>query len=920
MAQLKGAIKEPVLTLSDGRKINADSTKYYKINLQTGEWATREKKGASEPVRIEMVAARKAVEPREWFDFAGITKPGTVGATSQYPGVFLIVDRGNAEYGCFPEGELILTTEGVKPIETIGRGEYLLGENSLSQVRETFQRPADQIIEFDMRGFQHLRVTPNHPIFATKIPSEKERKIGKKYQKLQDLQFEGKWYLAEELMKGDYIAIPKIREEREISLALHSRMNGKEDRLIKVDKELAYVLGQFVGDGYSADEMQAQFSFSISNRTHLDTIRDFFTSQNIRTSVDEKKGKTQVWWVLNGTSASWCKMFRENFYSPVDNKKMIPLSFLHLERSVLRNFLKGYYDADGRKQSSQGQLELGTTSPHISRVLPLLLMKLGVCPGGSKLRGYGDRGYTFIWMKKYLNLLDSEPESEPGFRFKTNYLEDDDYFFLRIRKRDTLPYSGTVFNLQTSDNTIHTPLKTHNSQKSWMHEYFFDGKVLKNGRYLFRQLKAWSTKKSDDEPAKQKILGSEGLWDHMKELNEEAILVLKSRGLSDEQIQEWIEPQLTKIMKEMDLSKEEIQKAFVIPPGKEEGLGPEVGWLFINPDDQVPYVLSARAIEQKFIPPNTASALPKHWRVHVKDDEEYWVSCNESVALERRKNLVERLKEEGVIGRAEKGDRNPFKESVEKARHRHDQCMECSKPPDLEIVWAEGVGHAWFCWPCFIKWLGDDEANPWSRKGSDVDTVKLVKDGEASKKFSDNHNPVITEQVREFIESKGAEGTVGEFKAFIAWLTVQKAAISEFHLTYQFWKGQKVVREGASRSRFLLWIKDGKKYLIFWLNDNILDADKTGGMFLTDDWGEAEYATTGYVKPGSPLNPTKNTPSFVRLLDSGKAIVLIDEPELKKIQFDAEKLKGVFLFKKAEDHWYVERVEGGPVKEAHSGR
>lgn len=553
-AMQKDSIKEPVLTLADGRKINADSEQHYKINLQTGDWATREKKGAKEPVRIEIVAARKAVEPVEWAEFSGVTKPGTTGASAQYPGVFIVVDRGKAEY--------------------------------LSQ-------------------------------------------------------------------KG-----------------------------------------------------------------------------------------------------------------------------------------------------------------------------------------------------------------------------------------------------------------------GWLHEYWFDGKVLKNGRYFFRQLKAWSTKKSGDEsdkPDQLEIFGSEGLWEHVKELNVQAVKVLKSNGMTDDQIKEWIEPQLIETMKEMDLSREEIEKAFVIPPGKEEGFGSgEVGWLFINPDDQVPYVVSARAIDQEFIPPNTVSALPKHWRVHVKDDEKYWVAQDKSVALERRKNLVERWKEEGVIGRAEKGDRNPFKESVEKARHRHDQCMECSKPPDLEIIWANGHGHAWFCWSCFIKWLGDDEANLWSGKGDDIQSAKLVKDGEASIKYSDNRNSNIKEKLAEFIISKNVKGTVLEFKALLDWLAVQKAIVTEFRLTYQFWRGQKVIREGASKERFLFWIKDGEKYLIFRLSSSILDSEKTGAMLLTDELGEDEYLATGYVKPGTSLNPTKNTPSFIKLLDSGKAIILIDEPDLKKMQFEGKDLKGVFLFKKAEDHWYIERTGGGP--------
>jgi len=75
------------------------------------------------------------------------------------------------------------------------------------------------------------------------------------------------------------------------------------------------------------------------------------------------------------------------------------------------------------------------------------------------------------------------------------------------------------------------------------------------------------------------------------------------------------------------------------------------------------------------------------------------------------------------------------KEAMKEARHRRDQCMECSKPPEYEVKWAEGMGHAWFCKGHFKKWGKD--------KWDDIDYVKAVKDGKAAEKFGDNPNPDI---------------------------------------------------------------------------------------------------------------------------------------------------------------------------------
>jgi len=85
----------------------------------------------------------------------------------------------------------------------------------------------------------------------------------------------------------------------------------------------------------------------------------------------------------------------------------------------------------------------------------------------------------------------------------------------------------------------------------------------------------------------------------------------------------------------------------------------------------------------------------------------------------------------------------PDKSRVEtQAKHRRDQCMECSKPPAYECIWAEGHGHAWFCEKHFKEWATKGDG-----KG-DIISVKEIQDGEAAKKFSENTNPNIWNKLR----------------------------------------------------------------------------------------------------------------------------------------------------------------------------
>jgi len=94
---IAGGIKEPIETVAQSKALKTED--YSKINWETGEFKKRRKAGADALVDVEIVSERKAVEPHAWLTVEGVVKPGSVGATKEYPGVFSIVDKGVCEYG-----------------------------------------------------------------------------------------------------------------------------------------------------------------------------------------------------------------------------------------------------------------------------------------------------------------------------------------------------------------------------------------------------------------------------------------------------------------------------------------------------------------------------------------------------------------------------------------------------------------------------------------------------------------------------------------------------------------------------------------------------------------------------------------------------------------------------------------------------
>ena len=84
---------------------------------------------------------------------------------------------------------------------------------------------------------------------------------------------------------------------------------------------------------------------------------------------------------------------------------------------------------------------------------------------------------------------------------------------------------------------------------------------------------------------------------------------------------------------------------------------------------------------------------------------------------------------------------------IEKYKHSREECMECDKPPEYEVLWAEGMAHAWFCKEHFKEWVSPD-CEEHTGGFDDVDSVKEIKDGVASKKFGGNSNSDIREKLK----------------------------------------------------------------------------------------------------------------------------------------------------------------------------
>ena len=129
-----------------------------------------------------------------------------------------------------------------------------------------------------------------------------------------------------------------------------------------------------------------------------------------------------------------------------------------------------------------------------------------------------------------------------------------------------------------------------------------------------------------------------------------------------------------------------------------------------------------------------------------------------------------------------------------------------------------------------------------------------------------------------------------------------KKRSSRYVLQYQIWRGPIQVRFGPSDRVWRLWVDSGDRILQFSLFADPTKHKSVAGVptRFKDAKSLMGLGASGReeVKPGTALNPTKATKSFIEVVTAGGAEVLEDEGEVKKVEFKSGELKGVWLFVK----------------------
>lgn len=467
---------------------------------------------------------------------------------------------------CVPPGTKVETPNGIKNIENIKIGEFVISHTGKSRkvlANMRRQHTGNVIDIYPYNDNQCYTFTPEHPILVIKGKKRtwKQRDVKERHN-ISDAQF----IEASQLSVGDYVLIPIYRPKKEHSGILDvtdyidqfiydeqdkkiypvGHKNYKKDngipKCIEITKDFARFLGYYVAEG-SCSRGQIQLSFGTTERENQyvcdvqQLIQHLF---NLPTSVVKSKTSDEQ-------SIYCCSTIISNLMSAIvgvgAHNKIIPSCILQSNSTdLIQSFLEGLIKGDGCYKPDT--VSLCTVSEKLARQVRMLLARIGIkasiCSRLNKpnelvkcerlsfdVECYGQFArLAHKFVGKHSELL-SRKTNNPKWIDKGNvgWIENN-YIVVPIRRIRTKKYSGQVYNLEVEqDNSYVTGFSVHNCmiRDWWMDEFILRSSVRNN-------FKIYWMPTIDGEPQRELWLDSYRQCDRILTYSEYGMNLLRKTG------------------------------------------------------------------------------------------------------------------------------------------------------------------------------------------------------------------------------------------------------------------------------------------------------------------------------------------------------------------------------------------------------
>lgn len=399
---------------------------------------------------------------------------------------------GNAiRLHCLPPGSLILTANGIKPIEEITTEDKVIGKNGKYQhVLDTFSRQYDgKIYKIKVTGCPYVIYTEDHPILTcpsvrirTRIDSDRKEPTKKLV-----------WKQAKDITIDDYVVFPKWKEISNISTfdlstfvkhyqtgtkpttkiydidpqEIHLRIGKKitYPRFVQITKEFAELAGWYVAEGYvtkGGRSKRLRFALHSNEIEVAKRIQNLMKNMfGATSSIDKKANKNCI--ELGIGSRIVAEVFEQLFGTGAHNKRIHECILNNPNFEIVKEFLKAYIAGDGCLKNKY-DISMITVSATLAQQLKLLGTKLGLFFNCIvKKNKCGNNEYTLrVTRRSALPILYGESikqKKHPHYTY-----QDEQYFYLPVRRISIEDYTGMVYDIKTEDKTFLHNFIIHNCE------------------------------------------------------------------------------------------------------------------------------------------------------------------------------------------------------------------------------------------------------------------------------------------------------------------------------------------------------------------------------------------------------------------------------------------------------------------------
>lgn len=422
----------------------------------------------------------------------------------QFERTLIIADEGaEVQYveGCHLAGSMVTTNKGLKAIEEVQVGDFVLShKGTFKVVSDTMKRRyKGNIYKIKFLGDSgELNVTAEHPLMVAIRKNKKGR----------NKEFKLEWMPASLVKKLDYLVVPKRRviEEIDGKSSLVRKYDRFEKRFsnelvdVPLEKDFYRLIGYYLAEGHIDNEHYISFTFNVKETQYIDDVdnlsRKYFHKDTIH-NKPRLNGQTIV--VCNTQQA---RLITREFGSSLADKH-IPHWVHRLEHNSLKELIKGMWFGDGSYDEKSHMFRYNTISRDLAYSFRDILLQLGIITTINRANRTARRDpiYTVMIARRdntaFGDIVDVNTKN--GVLAGSSATMDEQYLYLPIKSIEVSESEADVYNLSVEDDESYVceGVVSHNcSAPTYSSDVLHTGVIeliaLKGARIRYTTIQNWS--------------------------------------------------------------------------------------------------------------------------------------------------------------------------------------------------------------------------------------------------------------------------------------------------------------------------------------------------------------------------------------------------------------------------------------------